>query len=50
MALLLVAWRGLRREAGGVSASFVEGAGIYWHMVDLLWVVLFPLLYIAWLP
>jgi len=50
MALLLVAWRGLRREAGGVSVSFVEGAGIYWHMVDLLWVVLFPLLYIAWLP
>ena len=23
-----------------------ESAGIYWHMVDLLWIVLFPLLYL----
>ncbi len=23
----------------------VEGGGAYWHMVDLLWVVIFPLLY-----
>ena len=26
---------------------FVEGAGCFWHMVDLLWVVLFPLLYLV---
>jgi nitric oxide reductase NorE protein len=26
---------------------FVEGGACYWHMVDLLWVVLFPLLYLA---
>ena len=45
--LLFATWRGLRRTVPGVSARFVEGAGIYWHMVDLLWVVLFPLLYIA---
>ncbi|MCP4125316.1 MAG: cytochrome oxidase subunit III [Bacteroidetes bacterium] len=25
----------------------VENAGIYWHMVDLVWIFLFPLLYIA---
>jgi len=25
----------------------VEGAGLYWHMVDLLWVVLFSLIYLA---
>ncbi len=24
----------------------VESAGIYWHMVDLLWLVIFPLLYL----
>jgi nitric oxide reductase NorE protein len=33
-----------------VTASrfgFVEGGGCYWHMVDLLWVVLFPLFYLA---
>ena len=45
--LLLAAWRGLRGETPSVSPRFVEAAGVYWHMVDLLWVVLFPLLYIS---
>ena len=26
----------------------IEGVGLYWHMVDLLWLVLFTLIY--WLP
>ena len=25
---------------------FIESCGSYWHMVDLLWIVLFPLLYL----
>jgi len=25
----------------------VELAGIYWHFVDVIWIFLFPLLYIA---
>jgi heme/copper-type cytochrome/quinol oxidase subunit 3 len=25
----------------------VEMAGMYWHMVDIIWIFLFPLLYIA---
>ncbi len=25
--------------------AFVEGGACFWHMVDLLWIVLFPLLY-----
>jgi nitric oxide reductase NorE protein len=25
--------------------ALVEGGGCFWHMVDLLWIVLFPLLY-----
>lgn len=45
--LLFTAMRGLRAETPSLSTRFVEGAGIYWHMVDLLWVVLFPLLYIS---
>ena len=24
-----------------------ESGGAYWHMVDLLWIVLFPLLYLV---
>lgn len=27
--------------------AWFEGAGCYWHMVDLLWIVLFPLLYLV---
>ncbi|MDP7068779.1 MAG: cytochrome c oxidase subunit 3 [Acidimicrobiales bacterium] len=29
------------------NASFIEGVGLYWHMVDLLWVVLFSLIYLV---
>jgi heme/copper-type cytochrome/quinol oxidase subunit 3 len=25
----------------------VENVGIYWHFVDIVWIFLFPLLYIA---
>lgn len=32
---------------GGVNAQAVESAAIYWHLVDLLWIVIFPLLYLA---
>jgi nitric oxide reductase NorE protein len=26
--------------------AFIEGGACFWHMVDLLWIVLFPLLYL----
>jgi nitric oxide reductase NorE protein len=29
------------------QVAFVEGGACFWHMVDLLWIVLFPLLYLA---
>lgn len=28
------------------SVPLVEGAAMYWHMVDLVWLILFPLLYL----
>ena len=31
----------------GVNLHRVEYAGMYWHFVDLVWIFLFPLLYIA---
>jgi heme/copper-type cytochrome/quinol oxidase subunit 3 len=34
------AWRGRELQR-------VELIGIYWHFVDLVWIFLFPLLYIA---
>lgn len=27
--------------------AFIEGGACYWHMVDVLWIVLFPLLYLV---
>jgi cytochrome c oxidase subunit 3 len=26
--------------------DYVENSGLYWHFVDLVWIFLFPLLYI----
>ena len=26
--------------------SLLENAGLYWHLVDLIWIYLFPLLYL----
>ncbi|WP_414729343.1 cytochrome c oxidase subunit 3, partial [Zhongshania aliphaticivorans] len=46
MVVLLVLFINTRRgkySANNVAA--VEGGGIYWHMVDLLWVFIFPLIY-----
>jgi nitric oxide reductase NorE protein len=39
----------LRRPAGtgsGRRAWLIEAGAIYWHMVDLLWIILFALLYL----
>lgn len=30
-----------------LNISVFEGGNVYWHMVDLLWIVLFPLLYLV---
>ncbi len=41
--LLILAWRGsFSRE----RFNAVEMAGLYWHFVDIIWIFLFPLLYL----
>lgn len=35
------------RRPDGVSINAVRNIGLYWHFVDLVWVFLFPLLYLA---
>jgi cytochrome c oxidase subunit 3 len=37
---------GLRRPQS-VSDNVVRNVGLYWHFVDLVWVFLFPMLYLA---
>ena len=44
LVLAVLAWRG-RFEGGNYMP--VEIAGLYWHFVDIVWVFLFPLLYLA---
>jgi heme/copper-type cytochrome/quinol oxidase subunit 3 len=36
-----------RTAARGLELHRVENIGIYWHFVDIVWIFLFPLLYIA---
>lgn len=44
LVLAVLAWR--RRFEGG-NYMPVEVAGLYWHFVDIVWVFLFPMLYLA---
>jgi heme/copper-type cytochrome/quinol oxidase subunit 3 len=36
-----------RQAARGHELHRVENVAIYWHFVDIVWIFLFPLLYIA---
>lgn len=45
--ILFVMWK--KARAGGYDSSNMHGletGAAYWHMVDLLWLVMFPLLYL----
>jgi cytochrome c oxidase subunit III len=44
--LAWVAVRAARREFSREWSAPVELAGLYWHLVDLIWIFLFPLLYL----
>ena len=40
----------IRANNGEFSQRYyapVEGVGLYWHLVDLVWIYLFPLLYLV---
>ncbi|EDM75343.1 Cytochrome C oxidase subunit III [Plesiocystis pacifica SIR-1] len=39
--------RARRSEFSSQNYVAVENAGIYWHIVDLVWIFLFPLLYLV---
>ena len=42
--ILIMAWRG---RFGRRHESMVELTGLYWHFVDIVWIFLFPLLYLV---
>jgi cytochrome c oxidase subunit 3 len=46
----LITWILIRAAKGEFSSRYyapVEGVGLYWHLVDLIWIYLFPLLYLV---
>ena len=48
MALLVFIWVQVEKpKLDPRRLAFVEGGACFWHMVDLLWIVLFPLLYLV---
>lgn len=47
MVILAILWVRTRQGAyGSRDAHGLESGAAYWHMVDLLWIVLFPLVYV----
>jgi nitric oxide reductase NorE protein len=47
LALLLGQARRIERNGATGNMALIEGGGCFWHLVDLLWIVLFPLLYLV---
>jgi nitric oxide reductase NorE protein len=47
--MVILAAVALKARAGGYSVedhTGVETGASYWHMVDLVWLILFPLIYV----
>lgn len=45
----VIAWLIIRAQRGEFSSEYfgpVDFTGLYWHLVDLIWIFLFPLLYL----
>lgn len=47
MVILIVLWAQTRKGMYGPgAANGLESGAAYWHMVDLVWIILFPLVYV----
>lgn len=50
LGMCLIGWVLFRNIRGDFNPHYytaVEGVGIFWHIVDLIWIFLFPLLYLV---
>jgi cytochrome c oxidase subunit 3 len=47
IAISWVLWRTVRGDFSSEYYMPVELTGLYWHLVDLIWIYLFPLLYLV---
>ncbi|CAN5496178.1 cytochrome c oxidase subunit 3 family protein [soil metagenome] len=44
--MLVITWMAWRRQFDATYYTPVEVTGLYWHFVDIVWIFLFPLLYL----
>jgi len=44
--MVFLGWKAYKNSFAPENYSFVENFGLYWHFVDLVWIFLFPLLYL----
>jgi heme/copper-type cytochrome/quinol oxidase subunit 3 len=44
--MLTLWWRAMKGKLGPQQAMTVEIAGLYWHFVDVVWIVIFTLVYL----
>jgi cytochrome c oxidase subunit 3 len=44
---VIILWIGLRNKMGQQHVLMLELTGLYWHFVDIVWIFLFPLLYLV---
>jgi cytochrome c oxidase subunit III len=44
--MAVIAWMAWRKTFNSAYYTPVEVAGLYWHFVDIVWIFLFPLLYL----
>jgi cytochrome c oxidase subunit 3 len=44
--LIWMIWRAQRGDFGPEYYGPVEVMGLYWHFVDIVWIFLFPFLYL----
>ena len=47
--MVLLSINAVKVRAGSVSSEhylMLENSALYWHLVDLIWIFLFPLLYL----
>ena len=46
---VLLAWIAVKAKSGAISADnyvLLENGALYWHLVDLIWIFIFPLYYL----
>ena len=49
LGIFVIFWAKKRIASGAVTPErnvFLENIGLYWHLVDLVWIFLFPLFYL----